>query len=662
MNKNVYFIGSKKILLATSAVVLCMGFATPLSAAIRDLDGWEKDLGGSSATVLSTEKYQALKMVGGGGGSGAGAGVGASDDEETATPVPIRGGETAEEQAWNKRVKKPGKYAFSDPVLDYTKIMPDILRGQLKDEECERLVLDLVHSNDSDLQEKIYGLLINAEKKEDANTLLDGALIQECAWAYWAKAQQEPEGTVTKWHCLAANKGHASAVAYVDQHAGYTRQVSLDFLESLKNVKPKKALRLIEEFENKWKTLCYARPFLDALNECPTNQRNASRIDVQKWVEYAAEWGDSDIQRDCSFRATCKEQQFKWNLKLANDGVRDAMCNAGILLRKGFDGQSADERKALELYLKAAGMQFPQAMYNAGGIYNNGFDGQPADKRKALRRFQQAAAMGMPYAMISAGTILQNGFEGRKPDFDKAKKLFYQAIDTGNVHGMIALGMLLMEQGDTGQALFWLEKASALGEEFARELLEKAQFYEDLSGADDETAIELECQELEELIKKSQMPKIDKVSFDEMPTLINNKRESSLPDFEQDSSDGEAGGVGMAGVDVAELVEDDVSTDDLPVPSGAVGVGIDRVAEEARPTAAERPKERNIKAIRAALREAHQLRVRKRDAIESSELRMLSAKSQETVELILEDHSASVKESALRNLYALKTTGLAPWL
>ncbi|MBP6985610.1 MAG: sel1 repeat family protein, partial [Alphaproteobacteria bacterium] len=123
--------------------------------------------------------------------------------------------------------------------------------------------------------------------------------------------------------------------------------------------------------------------------------------------------------------------------------VADAMFNAGVLLEKGFDGQSADKKKALKYYRQAIDLGVAEAMCNAGVLLEKGFDGQSADKKQALEYYRQAIDLGVVEAMYNIAYLLSEGFDEQPSDKKQAEKYCRMAIDNGFHPAILLLAEIL---------------------------------------------------------------------------------------------------------------------------------------------------------------------------------------------------------------------------
>ncbi|HBC71763.1 MAG TPA: hypothetical protein DCZ38_03170 [Coxiellaceae bacterium] len=293
---------------------------------------------------------------------------------------------------------KPGKYSFSSPVLDSNKIAHDLLvdKPVLKSAEGKELYKTIIEevckSEDPDLQKRIYALLTNIPKCKDEKTatiILDNGIAQERAWAYWIKAQQESKGSITKWHCLAANRGHAQAKEYVESHQNI--KSAKVFLEEINNVGNKKTVESKwKEQEKKWNDLNYARPLLELYSVIKLKKTHLKDLSINKHLL-------DIIKEDVLLE---KAVEFGSNEKIAIDHM--------LRLADNYD-KKGNYTESLRYYLKAARLGNPVAMHSVGNFYDDGFPGFVSDKKQALDWYLRAVENGYPYAINNLGLILEEG-------------------------------------------------------------------------------------------------------------------------------------------------------------------------------------------------------------------------------------------------------------
>ena len=101
--------------------------------------------------------------------------------------------------------------------------------------------------------------------------------------------------------------------------------------------------------------------------------------------------------------------------KLANQGNAQAIYNLGYLTQTG-QGTPKNEKKAIELYEKAAKLGYPVANYVLGKNYTAGSLGLKQDIPKAKQYLERASAANFDDATIDLAVLL---FAESKPESDK---------------------------------------------------------------------------------------------------------------------------------------------------------------------------------------------------------------------------------------------------
>lgn len=199
--------------------------------------------------------------------------------------------------------------------------------------------------------------------------------------------------------------------------------------------------------------------------------------------------------------------------KLSDAGNADAQTSLAFMLQKE-QGCQKDEKRALELYIKAADAKQPYALFNLAILYANGIGGVTHDQFKAHDLHMEAATREVPPAMYEVALMLERGLgciqnyseaafwyeegakrghlesfnnlgalykEGHGVDIDEAKTFicFSRAAEGGLAQGLYNLGMLY-DQGfgceqDHDEALDLCRKAAYKGHEKAKEIIKGLQ-------------------------------------------------------------------------------------------------------------------------------------------------------------------------------------------
>ena len=95
-----------------------------------------------------------------------------------------------------------------------------------------------------------------------------------------------------------------------------------------------------------------------------------------------------------------------------------------------------------------------------------------AEKREALQMLKQLWDNGLVIAAHQLGRAYRDGL-GVLPDDEKAELWFRHSAEAGNNCSQCALGTLLLEQGQSSEAVSWYERAAATGNQYAQYSLGK---------------------------------------------------------------------------------------------------------------------------------------------------------------------------------------------
>ncbi|KAH3764274.1 sel1 repeat family protein [Pelomyxa schiedti] len=141
-----------------------------------------------------------------------------------------------------------------------------------------------------------------------------------------------------------------------------------------------------------------------------------------------------------------------------------SVTSLGLCYDAGVGGVEKDNRKAVELYQRAADAGDTTAMYNLAVCYDNG-DGVEKDTQKAVTLYQRAADAGNTSAMCNLGVGYENGY-GK--DIKKTVTLYKRAADAGHATAMYNLAVCY-EHGigvdtDIGMAVTLWQRAADAGD------------------------------------------------------------------------------------------------------------------------------------------------------------------------------------------------------
>jgi TPR repeat protein len=162
--------------------------------------------------------------------------------------------------------------------------------------------------------------------------------------------------------------------------------------------------------------------------------------------------------------------------RLADEGIPAAQYELGWLYTAGVPNGipsktvpglvqfQADDRKAADLYLRAALQGYPPAQSRLGSILYEGA-GVAVNKVEAAKWFEKAAARSEPTAMMALADMLAAG-DGIQPDKGRAFALYSRAAGKGNADAMKALGENYangqLTERDSQLGYMWLTLASQI--------------------------------------------------------------------------------------------------------------------------------------------------------------------------------------------------------
>jgi len=353
------------------------------------------------------------------------------------------------------------KNSFSTPRLEVDKVVMALFSADsVKQEQLIGFLKYEANHGDPAAQEKVYQFLtkpfrgsISLVNTAQGQQILEKGQEQEYPWAFWQKAEElkTTQGCPNKWHFLAANRSHKTAVSlitdqYQEKWATYLTEIKqlISGKISKKNVQ-KYILEKVQSFVSKYVKLGYAKPLCELYPVLlPLSNHNVLRNGTYLLaLQNAADLGDSKAQfQYASLLETNPEMQLQYNLKAARQGHKQATFNTIILLSGGYNAQPRDKRLALEFLLREAESGDIQALYNAGALIAKGFVDQP-DLKRAYDLFLKSAQGGNTDAMYELGVLLRDGIEGQRPNPRKALQYFIAAAEKGHVMAMYNTAMEL---------------------------------------------------------------------------------------------------------------------------------------------------------------------------------------------------------------------------
>lgn len=164
-----------------------------------------------------------------------------------------------------------------------------------------------------------------------------------------------------------------------------------------------------------------------------------STISPEQETQYAAlaEEGDTrSLMVMALMRLNPKDSRYEprtaaeYLTRAADAGNPEAQWKLGQLYEKGT-GVPVDQAKALELYLAAAGQDYPRALNDLGVIYFNGELGVERDPAKGLDYMVLAADLRQEEAMFNVAAMIDDGALPGKGATEAADYL-YQTLRAGS--------------------------------------------------------------------------------------------------------------------------------------------------------------------------------------------------------------------------------------
>ena len=151
---------------------------------------------------------------------------------------------------------------------------------------------------------------------------------------------------------------------------------------------------------------------------------------------------------------------YGWIAAAAAANHLPAINLMGRCLEHGWDTQ-ADPVAAIACYRRAAGYDW--ADFNLGCALLYGI-GTTRDREAAFDHFTRAAAQGLAKAHNMLGRFHEEGWD-RPISRNQAAIYYRQAAERGDYRGQFNLASLLHRQGRLPEALQWLHRAIAIGDE-----------------------------------------------------------------------------------------------------------------------------------------------------------------------------------------------------
>lgn len=151
---------------------------------------------------------------------------------------------------------------------------------------------------------------------------------------------------------------------------------------------------------------------------------------------------------------------FGWFMRAAAQHHPMALNMVGRCYDLGW-GVAVDKPRAAECYRVAAERGLDWGMYNYATLLALG-DGVAEDKAAALGWLERAAAMGNAKAVNFVGSFHEDGWACPR-DLTKAAICYERAAQGGDFRGCFNHARMLAAGGRVREAVAWIERAGALG-------------------------------------------------------------------------------------------------------------------------------------------------------------------------------------------------------
>lgn len=152
--------------------------------------------------------------------------------------------------------------------------------------------------------------------------------------------------------------------------------------------------------------------------------------------------------------------------RAADAGSAEGAHRLGLVYAQGLAGTPRDDKRAAELFARAAAAGNMRAQVNLGILYLRG-QGLPRDLVQARAWLEKAAASGDPQALYTLGRALSESTEQIPADPMRAADLYRRAAEKGHALAGLRYGLALSEgvgiKRDLPAAQHWLMQARAQG-------------------------------------------------------------------------------------------------------------------------------------------------------------------------------------------------------
>jgi uncharacterized protein len=191
-----------------------------------------------------------------------------------------------------------------------------------------------------------------------------------------------------------------------------------------------------------------------AAAEAAFRARASSDVDAEAWL------GAVQLDRGAD------REGLRHIQHAADAGSSEGAHRLALVYAQGLAGTPRDEKRAVELFEKAAVAGHVRAQINLGILYMRG-QGMPADLIQARAWLEKAAASGDPQALYTLGRALSESAGQAVADPVRAADLYRRAAEKGNALAGLRYGLALSEgngvKRDPVAAQRWLIQAQEGG-------------------------------------------------------------------------------------------------------------------------------------------------------------------------------------------------------
>ena len=214
------------------------------------------------------------------------------------------------------------------------------------------------------------------------------------------------------------------------------------------------------------------------LSACSPNENNSEKAEPNQTQEGISNVQTTEVTIDgktvylTNLHSPIMDRPLKELQELARQENPAAMNELSRRLMHG-EGIDYDQKEAIRLLTKAAGVGNSDAQNELGGFYSHGLSGFPKDPKIAVSWFRKAAEQGDILGQFNLGDAYQSG-NGVPQNDTKAFEWFNKAADQGYPDAMAQIGNFYLLGYGTSQNH---DKGKALLEQAAKHHSGRACYY-----------------------------------------------------------------------------------------------------------------------------------------------------------------------------------------